>query len=393
MSSDRNIVFSVKAGKLRLEGKTLVPDHRTGQLIVFVEDEMSHVAWRERKEGGVLAPCKLEDEQVVFPNEAVLSQIGSTRNLVLKFTDDMSRNSFFWMQEPDASQDSDLITGFNSIVYEGNTTAALASDMQIDAPLPSAAIASSHHPSGGISSGGMRAAAAASGPSPSPPPPNLATILESALKAATNPSAPSPSPSLGLTSPSTQGSVGNLSSEAATNQLAASLLLQMQGGGYGVGGQGQNTGRKRAAAEAMMRGMASDQGPTLQEVMKADLVVSLLDKIAARSGSSSLSADVAVGGGGDTPNTLGGGGGGGGEISPLLVRLGEFLPDEHKGDEKQLRETFNSVAFKSQVASLSHALQTGQLDFKQFGLDGSGFSVIEFLEAFERAAQKKKEGK
>ena len=151
--------------------------------------------------------------------------------------------------------------------------------------------------------------------------------------------------------------------------------MQMQGGGGEGGGGGGLAGKKRAAAEALMRNMASDQGPSLPEVMKPDLIVSLLEKIA------SQFIQGQEGGGSHHGS------------SPLLARLGEFLPEEHKGSEAELKATFNSVAFKAQAASLSHALQTGQLDFKQFGLEGSGFSVVEFLEAFQRAAEAKRRAK
>jgi hypothetical protein len=42
------------------------------------------------------------------------------------------------------------------------------------------------------------------------------------------------------------------------------------------------------------------------------------------------------------------------------------------------------------VATFSYALQTGQLDLSQFGLQTEGFSVLEFLKACQQLADKEK---
>eukprot|EP00227_Mantoniella_beaufortii_P007890 CAMPEP_0197575694 /NCGR_PEP_ID=MMETSP1326-20131121/1003_1 /TAXON_ID=1155430 /ORGANISM="Genus nov. species nov., Strain RCC2288" /LENGTH=172 /DNA_ID=CAMNT_0043138505 /DNA_START=402 /DNA_END=920 /DNA_ORIENTATION=- len=76
-------------------------------------------------------------------------------------------------------------------------------------------------------------------------------------------------------------------------------------------------------------------------------------------------------------------------LGPLLrtedvrSRLLEYLPEEHRSSQ-DLEELVSTPQFKSQLERFSHALQSGQMDLAQFGLNpGTGFSVAEFLQAIQ----------
>lgn len=47
-----------------------------------------------------------------------------------------------------------------------------------------------------------------------------------------------------------------------------------------------------------------------------------------------------------------------------------------------------SPQFQQQLAHFSAALESGQLDLAQFGLQGQGFSVVDFLQAIQAAVDK-----
>jgi hypothetical protein len=60
-------VLAFKAGRLRLEGKTLTADVRKGTLAVVQDDEsMMHVQWSDRSLPAGSAP---EEDMVIFPGE------------------------------------------------------------------------------------------------------------------------------------------------------------------------------------------------------------------------------------------------------------------------------------------------------------------------------------
>mmetsp|Transcript_36489 Transcript_36489/g.65263 ORF Transcript_36489/g.65263 Transcript_36489/m.65263 type:complete len:306 (-) Transcript_36489:360-1277(-) len=116
----------------------------------------------------------------------------------------------------------------------------------------------------------------------------------------------------------------------------------------------QDTSQSSAPTEGMqqfMRGMAKAPGPSLGEVLSPEVMLSLLH--------------------GDD----------------LLQRLGEFLPEEHRNFQG-LMDMAHSPQFHQQIETFSHALQTGQLDLAQFGLDAQGFSVADFLESIQKDVEK-----
>lgn len=148
-----------------------------------------------------------------------------------------------------------------------------------------------------------------------------------------NPTAPSATPALGA--PTTgQGPQG-----IGASALAAALGNIMGGASAG------------APAGMHMAGVSIPSGPPLAEVLKAERILPLLQNPA------------------------------------LVERLAPYLPEEHRSAEA-MAQIVNAPQFKHQLAVLTQALETGQVDTSHFGLGQPAFGVTEFLKAIQREAGK-----
>ncbi|KAI9190910.1 hypothetical protein LWI28_000639 [Acer negundo] len=102
-------MLEFRAGKMRFEGKRVVPDTRKGLVrIARGEEGLVHFQWLDRTQNVV------EDDQIIFPDEAVFEKVNqaSGRVYILKFNTD-DRKFFIWMQEPQAEGDSQLCSSVN----------------------------------------------------------------------------------------------------------------------------------------------------------------------------------------------------------------------------------------------------------------------------------------
>lgn len=105
----QEVMLEFRAGKMIFEGKKVTPDTRKGLVRIARGDEgLVHVQWLDRVQNVV------EDDQIVFPDEAVFEKVGqaSGRVYILKFNTD-DRKFFFWMQEPKADDDQQLCSSVN----------------------------------------------------------------------------------------------------------------------------------------------------------------------------------------------------------------------------------------------------------------------------------------
>lgn len=150
----------------------------------------------------------------------------------------------------------------------------------------------------------------------------------------------------------------------APAQLAA-LLSGMAGGAGGPApGAATDPGASLAAAlmaavarrqqQQQMRDMAVAPGPGLQEVLKPEVLGPLL------------------------------------QDPEVLERLSAYLPEEQRS-RGALLELAHSPQFAQQLATFSGALQTGQLDLAQFGLQAQGFTVADFLRAIQDLVDRKQQ--
>ncbi|XP_022753468.1 26S proteasome regulatory subunit RPN13 isoform X2 [Durio zibethinus] len=107
-------LLEFRAGKMLLEGKTVVPDTRKGLVrIARGEEGLVHFQWLDRTQNVV------EDDQIIFPDEAVFEKVNqaSGRVYILKFNTD-DRKFFFWMQEPKGEDDLQLCSSVNNFINQ-----------------------------------------------------------------------------------------------------------------------------------------------------------------------------------------------------------------------------------------------------------------------------------
>lgn len=122
------VLLEFRAGKMSLEGKRVIPDARKGLVrIGRGEEGLIHFQWLDRTQN------VLEDDQIVFPDEAVFEKVeqSSGRVYKLKFNTD-DRIFFFWMQEPKAEDDQQLCSSVN---FHLNQPLAFADDDPVTVPL------------------------------------------------------------------------------------------------------------------------------------------------------------------------------------------------------------------------------------------------------------------
>lgn len=74
-----------------------------------------------------------------------------------------------------------------------------------------------------------------------------------------------------------------------------------------------------------------------------------------------------------------------------MVRRRSLLPAPAAcRNADSIAELMSTPQFRHQLDLLSHALMTGQLDTRQFGLPPGGFGVMDFLRSIQEQADKEK---
>uniref|UniRef100_I1KPP9 Uncharacterized protein n=1 Tax=Glycine max TaxID=3847 RepID=I1KPP9_SOYBN len=127
--SCNEVMLEFRAGKMFLEEKRVVPDTRKGLVrIARGEEGLVHFQWLDRTQNIV------EDDQIIFPNEAIFEKVNQTsgRVYILKFNSD-DRKFFFWMQESNADDDSQLCSSVNDYI---NRPLELLGEEEPDGSLP-----------------------------------------------------------------------------------------------------------------------------------------------------------------------------------------------------------------------------------------------------------------
>jgi hypothetical protein len=166
----------------------------------------------------------------------------------------------------------------------------------------------------------------------------------------------------------------------ALAQALAAALARSAGAGGGAGGLGMPP--------------RADPGPTLLDVLRPDAVAAALTSgppaAAAPTGDAPAPPAAAEGDAAATAPAP--------KKSPLeeaAERLDEFLPEgSGQRGAQGLIDNVRSPQFRAQVASLAHALATGQIDLAAtFGLTSAqgGYSMHDFVRALEDLVKKEKE--
>ncbi|KAI8905256.1 putative ARM-1 protein variant 3 [Powellomyces hirtus] len=107
-----------RAGKCTRSGTTVTPDTRKGLLYMNQgEDSLMHFYWKDRRTGAI------EDDLIIFQDEADFEKVTQSngRVFVLKFKSS-SQKLFFWMQEPKADKDEELVAKVNSLINNPPST-------------------------------------------------------------------------------------------------------------------------------------------------------------------------------------------------------------------------------------------------------------------------------
>ncbi|KAJ4839944.1 regulatory particle non-ATPase [Turnera subulata] len=125
----QEVMLEFRAGRMLMEGKRVVPDARKGLVrVARGEEGLVHFQWLDRNQNVV------EDDQIIFPEEAVFEKVNQAqgRVFILKFNTD-DRKFFFWMQEPNAENDSQLCSSVN---YYINRPLEFLSEEENDLSMP-----------------------------------------------------------------------------------------------------------------------------------------------------------------------------------------------------------------------------------------------------------------
>ncbi|XP_068326937.1 26S proteasome regulatory subunit RPN13 isoform X1 [Pyrus communis] len=236
----------------------------------------------------------VEDDQIIFPDEAVFEKVNqvSGRVYILKFTTD-DRKFFFWMQEPKAEGDSQLCSSVN--YYLNRPLAEFLDEEGPDGSIPLQV--SEDMVDDDISS-------------------RAGILLE---------------PNLG----------GEVSSDV-TSSAGPVKLEDLQ--------------RILSNIEPADRAVDTDEGLSLEDILKPELIMPLIETL------------------------------------PLEQGLGSYLPEGQWSPEDVL-ELLQSPPFRQQMDSFAYVLRTGQIDLTQFGIDPSKykFTVLSFLEALDDSVSKMSE--
>ncbi|ODN01530.1 Proteasomal ubiquitin receptor ADRM1 [Orchesella cincta] len=356
-SQPKNIV-EFRAGKMTLKGNMVHPDKRKGQVYVYQsEDQLTHFCWKDRTSGVV------EDDLIIFPEDAVFSKVNQCKDgdrvVLLKFKAS-SRKLFFWMQEPKADNDEELV---------GKVNEAL------------------NNP-GGVSSG--RGLDNSSTPSEQ----EMQNLLQS------------------MNQSQLMELIGGMSGYGG--QAAAGLLAQLTQAAGGGGSSGQSSESKPAAdtstgstnSSSTPKSTKPDQAsapakpaPAATAVpgSSAGRVVQLEDLQKILSGMQPNTASVDLAAGVNTefvkritasPTTVQ-------KLTPLLPRFG--YESEKTANQDEVVDTLISPAFQHALSSFCSAFPSGQLgplvEQFEFGTDAVQAARSGNLEAFLNAIQKEADSK
>eukprot|EP00879_Flechtneria_rotunda_P009097 GHRR01009524.1.p2 GENE.GHRR01009524.1~~GHRR01009524.1.p2 ORF type:complete len:343 (+),score=129.10 GHRR01009524.1:333-1361(+) len=322
------VCVEFKAGRLVREGSLVKPDTRKGLLrVIKTEDGLTHVEWYGRRDDESTATP--EYDEIVFPDEAHFEKPAKApaRVYMLKFKEQSDRDIMFWMQEPSESEDEELCRKVDRAI---NTPMGV--DLEDLLEPPQSTVPAGRVPStdallrGALSNAPNAGAEFAAGGSmgllpqgPGQQPQQMAPADLAALLSGMTGAPPGP----------TAGTGGGSSADPGAS-LAAALLAAMA----------HRQQQQRAAAMAMA------PGPGLTEVLRPEVLTPLL------------------------------------QDPEVLERLSAYLPEEQRSRES-LITLARSPQFQQQLATFSSALQTGQLDLAQFGLNAGGFTVADFLRAIQ----------
>lgn len=134
-----------RAGRMEWDGRMVTADKRKGKIVLFTseDEQLTHFQWHDREKKEVaLDLIVISDAYFVKIEKCTTGRV-----FLLRFTSS-DKKLFFWLQEPDASGDEELIKKFNEAVGakipekgEKSAGGAQAAAAAGGAPAPAAAAA------------------------------------------------------------------------------------------------------------------------------------------------------------------------------------------------------------------------------------------------------------
>jgi len=341
------VLIDVQCGRIIVENKTMKPDDRKGKLrICKATDGLTHLMWGPRAEG---MPFNPDDDFIIFPQEAQMKFIPKPGCFVIKFPDDASRNMFFWSQEPKGKVEDDKLTADVNAALNGESPESANEQAELMQMLGAggAGLAESDPSGGPVAARAQAVRAAHEAANSALAQPQTETPAVNAAAVPETPAAPAkgPDPDAGTAVPPSVVNAEAL--RAALGSVGATPSSTPGAGAIDAAAMAA------ALAGANQRRSA---GPGLSDVLTPDTVGEML-----RDGD-------------------------------VRQRLMEHLPEEHRSTQ-DLEELLRTPQFQSQLERFSHALQSGQMDLAQFGLNpGAGFSIADFLTAIKKQVEEKESG-
>lgn len=347
-----------RCGRMVAERGACRADPRRGLFRVLrAPDALVHAQWLERPAGSSAPPRLDEDcDLIVFPGEARVRRVGprAARAFELSFQQP-GRALVFWMQEPATAglPESEGGAGRHDLDEQLWN--------QVHVALGNPGEAFPHVAAAGAATPPATAGAAAPTPAAPPPPPRGASRRPPSQppgaeerdkeweKDPRNPKNRENRMPPGAADPPPLDGAPRGSPAPGDNTPAPGA------GGGGAGGSG--TGGDPQLAAALLAGVMAgraERGPSLAEVLRPDALLPLLDN------------------------------------PEVQEQVRPYLPEEHRGAE-DITRLATSPQFREQLEVFSRALQSGQLDLQQFGLEAAGFSAADFLQGIERMVAKQEE--
>ncbi|KAK9825385.1 hypothetical protein WJX81_007548 [Elliptochloris bilobata] len=344
LPKQRTCLAEMRAGLLILQNGRLNADSRRGllQIVKDVGEDQVRLVWSERPPLSDGTAFQLDCP--ILSSEASFKQIPGKRAYVFKNPPTPGspapikgvHDLFFWSQESDSAADARRAETFTALLRDQAAGSAV-SEAGLQEPARTAD--SGQQPPSEVASGESKPADSQR-PQHSVPAPAPRTTPAGGAAAA-------PPVSSALAAEGRR--------ERSSGAIQASDLATILSN-IGVPAPAAPDPRLLAALLAGAAGgqqSAAPEGPSINEVLRSELLLPLLRE-----------ADV-------------------------LPRLAPHLPEEHRTQEA-LEALVVSAQFRSQLDTFGGALQSGQLDLGQFGLQAEGYSVVAFLESIQRQVERER---
>ncbi|KAJ3374963.1 hypothetical protein GGF31_005685 [Allomyces arbusculus] len=113
-AAQKKALVEFRAGKMVRDGRMVKPDTRKGTISLDVgDDTLLHFYWKDR------GTNRVELDLIIFPEEAEFIKVEQSNDRVFMLAfKSSSQKHFFWMQEPKADKDAELVENVNLAIND-----------------------------------------------------------------------------------------------------------------------------------------------------------------------------------------------------------------------------------------------------------------------------------